>query len=47
MHRINVWLGTTALIVLISGLWWEPSILSAKERAASPGIPPEKAAAYI
>ncbi|TKB57896.1 MAG: DUF3365 domain-containing protein [Nitrospira sp.] len=47
MHRINVWLGTTALIVLISGLWWDPSILSAKERAASPGIPPEKAAAYI
>jgi len=47
MHRINVWLGTTTLIVLISGLWWEPSIVSAKERAASPGIPPEKAAAYI
>jgi len=28
-------------------LWWGPSNLSAKERSRSPGIPPEKAAAYI
>ena len=47
MHRISVWLCTIVLIVLISGLWWEPSAFSAKERAASSGIPPEKAAAYI
>ncbi len=47
MYRINVWLGTTTLIVLISGLWWEPSAFSAKERATSSGISPEKAAAYI
>jgi hypothetical protein len=47
MHRVNVALCATALTILISGLWWEPSILSAKERTTSPGIPPEKAAAYI
>ncbi len=34
-------------ILLISGLWWGPFALSAKERPGSPGIPPEKAAAYI
>jgi hypothetical protein len=34
-------------ILLISGLWWGPSALSAKERPESSGIPPEKAAAYI
>ena len=47
MHRVNAALFATALTILISGLGWEPSFLSAKERAASPGIPPEKAAAYI
>ena len=34
-------------ILLISGLWWGPYVLSAKERPGSSGIPPEKAAAYI
>jgi hypothetical protein len=34
-------------ILLISGLWWGPYALSAKEPSGSPGIPPEKAAAYI
>jgi hypothetical protein len=34
-------------ILLISGLWWGPYALSAKEHSGSPGIPPEKAAAYI
>jgi hypothetical protein len=47
MHRVNVALFATALIILISGLGWGPSVLSAKERTTSPGIPPEKAAAYI
>lgn len=47
MHRVNVTLYAAALTILISGPWWGFSILSAKERAASAGIPPEKAAAYI
>jgi hypothetical protein len=47
MHRVNVALFATALTILISGLGWGPSILFAKERTTSPGIPPEKAAAYI
>jgi hypothetical protein len=47
MHRINFSLCATALTILISGLGWGPIILSAKERTTSPGIPPEKAAAYI
>jgi len=47
MHRINVSLYPAALSVLIFALWWEPYSLSAKERSGSPGIPPEKAAAYI
>ena len=47
MHRVNVSLCAAALSVLISVLWWGPSTLSAKERSGSPGIPPEKAAAYI
>jgi hypothetical protein len=47
MHRVNVSLYTAALTILISGPWWGFSVLSAKEQAASPGIPPEKAAAYI
>jgi hypothetical protein len=34
-------------ILLISGLWWEPYVLSAKERPGSSGISPEKVAAYI
>jgi hypothetical protein len=34
-------------ILLISGLWWGPYALSAKEPSGSPGIPPDKAAAYI
>ena len=46
MHRVNA-LYALALTLLISGLWWEPSALSAKERAAASGIPPEKVAAYI
>lgn len=47
MHRVNVSLYAAALTILISGLWWGSSILFAKERAASAGIHPEKAAAYI
>jgi Protein of unknown function (DUF3365) len=47
MHRVNVALFATALIILISGLGWGLSVLSAKERTTSPSIPPEKAAAYI
>jgi len=47
MHRGNVSLYAVALTVLISGLWWGPYALSAKERPGSPGIPPEKVAAYI
>ena len=34
-------------ILLISWHWWPPYALSAKEHSGSPGIPPEKAAAYI
>ena len=47
MHRVNVALFATAVTILISGLGWGPSVLFAKERTTSPGIPPEKAAAYI
>jgi hypothetical protein len=47
MHRVHVSLCATALTILIAGLGWGPVILSAKERTTSPGIPPEKAAAYI
>jgi Protein of unknown function (DUF3365) len=47
MHRVNVSLCSAALTILIAGPWWASSVLSAKERAASPGISPEKAAAYI
>ena len=47
MYRVNVALFATALTILISGLGWGPSVLFAKERTTSPGIPPEKAAAYI
>ena len=47
MHRVNVSLYAAALTVIISGLWWGPYALSAKERSGSSGIPPEKAAAYI
>jgi hypothetical protein len=46
MHRVNA-LYALALTLLISGLWWGPSALPAKERAAASGIPPEKVAAYI
>jgi hypothetical protein len=47
MHRVNVSLYAAALVVLISGLWWGPSVLSAKEPPKSSGIPPEKVATYI
>ena len=47
MHRVNVSLCAAALTILISGPWLASSVLSAKERAASSGIPPDKAAAYI
>ncbi|MEO5630294.1 MAG: hypothetical protein ABIQ24_02300, partial [Nitrospiraceae bacterium] len=47
MHRFNVSLYAAALTVLITGLWWGPYALSAKERSGSSGIPPEKAAAYV
>lgn len=47
MHRINGSLYATALILLVGGLWWGPHTLSAKERSASSGIPPEKVAAYV
>ena len=47
MDRVKVSLYAAALTVLISGLWWGPYILSAKERPGSSGIPPEKATAYI
>ena len=47
MHRANVSFYAAALTVLISGLWWGPSGLSAKEPPGSPGIPPEKVAAYV
>jgi len=47
MHRVNVPLYAAALTILISGLWWGFDTLSAKERQGSPGIPPEKVAAYI
>ena len=47
MHRVTVSLYAAALTILISGLWWGLDTLSAKERPGSPGIPPEKVAAYI
>ena len=47
MHRVTISLYATALTVLISGLWWGPYALSAKERSGSPGIPPEKVADYV
>jgi len=47
MQRINGSLYAAALTILIAGLWWGPSALSAKERSAPPGIPPEKVAAYL
>ena len=47
MHRVNVPLYAAALTILMSGLWWGLDTLSAKERQGSPGIPPEKVAAYI
>lgn len=46
MQQINGSLCATALIVLMCGLWG-PDALSAKERSASSGIPPEKVAAYL
>ena len=45
MHRVTLY--ALALTLLISGLWWGPSALSAKERSGSSGIPPEKVTAYI
>ncbi|MEQ1562215.1 MAG: DUF3365 domain-containing protein [Nitrospiraceae bacterium] len=47
MHRIHVSLCAAAIAVLVSGLWWGPTAFSAKERPGSPGIPPEKVAAYL
>ena len=47
MHRVNVALYAVALSVLICWLWSGSSVLSAKERSGSSGIPPEKAAAYV
>lgn len=46
MQRINGSLCATALILLMGGLGG-PDGLSAKERSASAGIPPEKVAAYL
>ncbi len=46
MQRINGSLCATALILLMGGLGG-PNTLSAKERAAPVGIPPEKVAAYL
>jgi hypothetical protein len=46
MHRVTVSLCAITLALLGSWLWWEPA-LSAKERFESPGIPPEKVAAYV
>jgi len=47
MHRVNVALYAVALSFLICWLWSGSSVLSAKERSGSSGIPPEKAAAYV
>jgi hypothetical protein len=47
MHRVNVSLYAVVLTALISGLWWGSSALAATERPKSPGIPPEKVAAYL
>jgi hypothetical protein len=47
MHRVNVALYTVALSVLICWLWSGSSVLSAKERSESSGIPPEKATAFV
>lgn len=47
MHRVKVSLYAAALTVLISGLWWGPSALPAKEPPGPSGIPPEKVAAYV
>lgn len=47
MHRVNFPLYAAALTIIIAGLSWGPSVLTAKERPGSSGIPPEKAAAYI
>jgi len=47
MHRVKVSVYAATLSILISGLWWGPLALFAKERTGSSGIPPEKAAAYI
>jgi len=47
MHRVNVSLYAAALTILMSGLWWGSAVPAEKERPRSPGIPPEKVAAYI
>jgi hypothetical protein len=47
MHRVNVALYTVALSVLICWLWSGSSVLTAKERSESSGIPPEKATAFV
>ncbi|HEY6260532.1 MAG TPA: DUF3365 domain-containing protein [Nitrospiraceae bacterium] len=47
MHRVNFALYTAAVTILISVLWGGLDTPSAKERQGTPGIPPEKVAAYI
>jgi len=47
MHRVTVSLYAAALTLLISGVWCGPYVLSAKEPPGSPGVPPEKVAAYV
>jgi len=47
MYRVKVSFYAAVFTILVSWLWWGASALTAKERAGSSGIPPEKAAAYI
>lgn len=47
MRRVNIALSAAALTVLTFGMWYTSYASSAKERSGSPGIPPEKAAAYV
>ena len=47
MRRVTISFYAAALAVVTFGVWWAPSVSSAKERSGSSGIPPEKAAAYI
>ncbi len=47
MRRVTISFYAAALAVVTFGVWWAPSVSSAKERSGSSGIPPEKAAAYV